>query len=107
VATRKRVYDMVSAEKMFVSGYHFPFPGLGWVEKAGTGYRLIPAAWNPFSDLTTPRSNTMNELSRRGLLSSAAAAALAAALPASSFAAAPAAGKQAAGFYRYKSATSR
>jgi hypothetical protein len=26
VATRKRVYDMVSAEKMFVSGYHFPFP---------------------------------------------------------------------------------
>ena len=47
VATRKRVYDMVSAEKMFVSGYHFPFPGLGWVEKAGTGYRLIPAAWNP------------------------------------------------------------
>jgi glyoxylase-like metal-dependent hydrolase (beta-lactamase superfamily II) len=47
VATRKRVYDMVSAEKMFVSGYHFPFPGLGWVEKAGTGYRLIPVAWNP------------------------------------------------------------
>jgi glyoxylase-like metal-dependent hydrolase (beta-lactamase superfamily II) len=47
VATRKRVYDMVSAEKMFVSGYHFPFPGLGWVEKAGNGYRLIPAPWNP------------------------------------------------------------
>jgi uncharacterized protein (DUF1501 family) len=43
-----------------------------------------------------------NELSRRGLLSSAAAAALAAALPAQSFAAAPPAGKQAAGFYRYK-----
>ena len=47
VATRKRVYDMVSAEKMFVAGYHFPFPGLGWVEKAGNGYRLIPAPWNP------------------------------------------------------------
>src|SRR5471032_1219786 len=43
-----------------------------------------------------------NELSRRGLLSSAAAAALAATLPAQGFAAAPAAGKQAAGFYRYK-----
>jgi len=42
------------------------------------------------------------ELSRRGLLSSAAALALAAALPAQGFAAAPAAGKQAAGFYRYK-----
>jgi glyoxylase-like metal-dependent hydrolase (beta-lactamase superfamily II) len=47
VVTRRRVYDMLSAEKMFVAGYHFPFPGLGWVEKAGTGYRLVRAAWNP------------------------------------------------------------
>jgi glyoxylase-like metal-dependent hydrolase (beta-lactamase superfamily II) len=46
-ATRRRVYDMAAAEKMFIAGYHFPFPGLGWVEKAGTGYRLVPAAWNP------------------------------------------------------------
>jgi len=22
-------------------------PGLGYIEKAGSGYRLIPAAWNP------------------------------------------------------------
>jgi glyoxylase-like metal-dependent hydrolase (beta-lactamase superfamily II) len=47
VVTRRRVYDMASAEKMLVSGYHFPFPGLGYVEKAGTGYRLVPVAWNP------------------------------------------------------------
>lgn len=47
VATRRRVYDMLSADRMLVSGYHFPFPGFGYVEKAGTGYRLIPAAWNP------------------------------------------------------------
>jgi glyoxylase-like metal-dependent hydrolase (beta-lactamase superfamily II) len=47
VVTRRRVYDMASAEKMLVSGYHFPFPGLGYVEKSGTGYRLVPAAWNP------------------------------------------------------------
>jgi glyoxylase-like metal-dependent hydrolase (beta-lactamase superfamily II) len=47
VVTRRRVYDMASAEKMLVSGYHFPFPGLGYVEKAGTGYRLVPASWNP------------------------------------------------------------
>ena len=38
---------MAAAEKMLISGYHFPFPGLGWVEKAGTGYRLVPAPWNP------------------------------------------------------------
>lgn len=47
VATRRRVYDMAAAEKMFIAGYHFPFPGLGYVEKAGAGYRLVPAAWNP------------------------------------------------------------
>jgi glyoxylase-like metal-dependent hydrolase (beta-lactamase superfamily II) len=47
VATRRRIYDMASAEKMLVSGYHFPFPGLGYIEKAGTGYRFVPAAWSP------------------------------------------------------------
>jgi len=47
VATRRRIYDMASADKILVSGYHFPFPGLGYIEKAGTGYRLVPAAWNP------------------------------------------------------------
>jgi glyoxylase-like metal-dependent hydrolase (beta-lactamase superfamily II) len=47
VVTRRRVYDMASAENMLVSGYHFPFPGLGYIEKAGNGYRLTPAAWNP------------------------------------------------------------
>jgi hypothetical protein len=47
VATRRRVYDMASADRLLVSGHHFPFPGLGYIEKAGSGYRLIPAAWNP------------------------------------------------------------
>jgi glyoxylase-like metal-dependent hydrolase (beta-lactamase superfamily II) len=47
VVTRRRVYDMASADKLLVSGYHFPFPGLGYIEKAGSGYQLIPTAWNP------------------------------------------------------------
>jgi glyoxylase-like metal-dependent hydrolase (beta-lactamase superfamily II) len=47
VVTRRRIFDMASAEKILVSGYHFPFPGLGYIEKAGTGYRLVPAAWSP------------------------------------------------------------
>jgi len=47
VVTRRRVYDMASTDKLLVAGYHFPFPGLGYIEKAGTGYRLVPAAWNP------------------------------------------------------------
>src|ERR1700748_1805978 len=44
--TRRRVYDMVVAEKLQVQGFHYPFPGLGNVVKDGAGYRVIPAAWN-------------------------------------------------------------
>ena len=47
VATRRRIYDIASADKLLISGYHFPFPGLGYIEKAGSGYRLIPASWSP------------------------------------------------------------
>jgi glyoxylase-like metal-dependent hydrolase (beta-lactamase superfamily II) len=45
--TRRKVYDMLVAEKMRVQGFHYPFPGLGNVVKDGNGYRLIPAQWNP------------------------------------------------------------
>jgi glyoxylase-like metal-dependent hydrolase (beta-lactamase superfamily II) len=45
--TRRRVYDMVVSEKLQVQGFHYPFPGLGHVEKDGRGYRVVPAAWNP------------------------------------------------------------
>jgi glyoxylase-like metal-dependent hydrolase (beta-lactamase superfamily II) len=45
--TRRRIYDMVAVEKLQVQGFHYPFPGLGHVEKDGSGYRVIPAPWNP------------------------------------------------------------
>src|ERR1700716_4232412 len=45
--TRRRVYDMVAAEKLQLQGFHYPFPGLANVEKDGNGYRVIPAPWNP------------------------------------------------------------
>jgi glyoxylase-like metal-dependent hydrolase (beta-lactamase superfamily II) len=41
-ATRRRVYDMLVADKMKVQGFHHPFPALGRVEKAGQGYRVVP-----------------------------------------------------------------
>ena len=41
-ATRRRVYDMLVAEKLPVQAYHFPFPALRMVEKAGNGYRTGP-----------------------------------------------------------------
>lgn len=45
--TRHKMYDMAAAEKMTVVGYHFPYPCVGHVEKDGTGYRLVPVAWDP------------------------------------------------------------
>ena len=43
-ATRRRVYDMLSAEKMLVRGLHYPFPSHASVEKraAATGKSLSP-----------------------------------------------------------------
>ncbi len=43
VATRRRLYDMASFEKLPIIDYHFPFPSAGYVEKDGTGFRLVQA----------------------------------------------------------------
>ncbi|MBH0236350.1 MBL fold metallo-hydrolase [Methylobrevis albus] len=45
VATRRRVYDMVAAERLPVLGYHTSFPSFGFVERAGTAYRWLPATY--------------------------------------------------------------
>jgi len=41
-ATRRKVYDMLVASGLPVQGYHFPFPALARIEKAGEGYRVVP-----------------------------------------------------------------
>jgi glyoxylase-like metal-dependent hydrolase (beta-lactamase superfamily II) len=46
-ATRRKLFDMAVTEKMLVAGYHFPFPGAGYIEKDGEGYRLVPMNWSP------------------------------------------------------------
>ncbi|MBM3530935.1 MAG: MBL fold metallo-hydrolase [Alphaproteobacteria bacterium] len=43
-ATRRRVYDMLVADKLPVQAFHFPFPALSRIEKAGDGYRVVPAS---------------------------------------------------------------
>jgi glyoxylase-like metal-dependent hydrolase (beta-lactamase superfamily II) len=40
-ATRRRVYDMLVADKLPVQAFHFPFPALARIEKAGQGYRVV------------------------------------------------------------------
>ncbi len=44
--TRKRVFDMLAAEKVAVGAYHMPFPSLGYIERlAGGGYRWLPHSY--------------------------------------------------------------
>lgn len=44
-ATRARVFDMASADRLRVAGAHISFPGVGFVETATEGYRFIPQSW--------------------------------------------------------------
>lgn len=44
-AARRRVLGMLAAERMPVIGYHMPFPGLGYVETAGDGFRYVPHSY--------------------------------------------------------------
>jgi glyoxylase-like metal-dependent hydrolase (beta-lactamase superfamily II) len=43
VETRKRLLDRAATERLTVIGYHFDMPATGRVERAGTGYRLVPS----------------------------------------------------------------
>jgi glyoxylase-like metal-dependent hydrolase (beta-lactamase superfamily II) len=45
VKTRKRLLDRVAADRMPITGYHFPFPGYGHIIKTATGYDFVPAMW--------------------------------------------------------------
>ena len=45
--TRRKVLDMLASTRMPVQGYHFPFPGLAYIEKTATGYREVPVQWDP------------------------------------------------------------
>jgi glyoxylase-like metal-dependent hydrolase (beta-lactamase superfamily II) len=45
--TRRRIYDMLSTEKLLVQAFHHSFPALGYLERLGDGYRLAPVPWAP------------------------------------------------------------
>jgi len=44
-ATRKKVFDMIAAEKIPFTGYHMPFPNVGYVEPMGSGFRYVAAGY--------------------------------------------------------------
>jgi glyoxylase-like metal-dependent hydrolase (beta-lactamase superfamily II) len=45
-ATRRKVYDMLVADKMMVQGFHYPFPAHAYIEKTADGYRETMVPWN-------------------------------------------------------------
>jgi glyoxylase-like metal-dependent hydrolase (beta-lactamase superfamily II) len=45
IKSRKRMLSQVSTDRTLVMGYHFSFPGLGYIEKAGSLYRWNAAPW--------------------------------------------------------------
>jgi glyoxylase-like metal-dependent hydrolase (beta-lactamase superfamily II) len=42
---RRKLFDMLAAERMPMTGYHYPFPAVGYLSKEGTGYDFHPASW--------------------------------------------------------------
>jgi glyoxylase-like metal-dependent hydrolase (beta-lactamase superfamily II) len=46
-ATRRKVYDMLAADRMMVQGFHYPFPARAYIEKTSTGYRETMVPWSP------------------------------------------------------------
>ncbi len=42
--SRRALAERIVADKVMVSGYHFPWPGAGTLAKDGTGYALVPLA---------------------------------------------------------------
>ncbi|HUS97247.1 MAG TPA: MBL fold metallo-hydrolase [Hyphomicrobiaceae bacterium] len=44
-ASRRKVFDMVATDGLLVTGMHLHFPGFSRLVTRGTGYQLVPAAW--------------------------------------------------------------
>ena len=44
-ATRRRLLDMLAADRTPFIGYHMPWPGVGYVETRGDGYAYVPHSY--------------------------------------------------------------
>ena len=44
VATRRRLLDMAAADRIAVLGYHFPFPGVGYISRSGDAFHYAAAS---------------------------------------------------------------
>ena len=44
-AVRRQVFGMIATDRIPFIGYHMPFPGLGYVEPLGDGFRYVPVSY--------------------------------------------------------------
>lgn len=45
IATRQRILGRIADERMPMLGYHMPFPGVGYLERDGDGFRWVPHSY--------------------------------------------------------------
>ncbi len=45
-ATRRKLLDMVAADRMQVAFYHAPFPAVGFIAREGNGFEMVPVQWS-------------------------------------------------------------
>jgi len=45
IASRKEILGMVAADKVPATGYHMPFPAIGYVEAQGDAFRWVPHSY--------------------------------------------------------------
>ena len=43
--TRRRLLDMLATDNLAFAGYHMPWPGVGYVEVEGSGFRYVPSSY--------------------------------------------------------------
>lgn len=48
--TRRKLLDMLAADKIPFVGYHLPFPGLGYAATRGEGFQYVPASYQLILD---------------------------------------------------------
>jgi glyoxylase-like metal-dependent hydrolase (beta-lactamase superfamily II) len=44
-ATRRRILAFAADDRLFVTGYHMPFPGIGTIEVTADGHRWVPVSY--------------------------------------------------------------
>ncbi len=59
-ATRKSLFGMIASDRIPFTGYHMPFPAVGYVEHKEVGFRYVAESYQ--LDLQRPGTNASRVL---------------------------------------------